>query len=313
MSKFGRKCELSVEINPTPTPGTNFSQGSSNIVIPQDLTIDFSINRQALGSSQEATFRIKNLSLKTRNLIYKDPYALTEYLAIQFKAGYQEDPVLPICFNGFVRSATSYREGVDFITEITAYDGGMAMANGFFAQTVIGQSLAQLMQTLAKSLPGTSGATYIGEFPTKGTRGRVLCGNTWNILVQLSDGLAYIDNGDVKILNYNEAIAGEIPLIDTSSGLLGSPKRTPTMVEFDILFEPRLTLGQFLQLQSASNPIFNGTYKVMKIQHRGTVSPAVAGEYVTSVGLFVGAAEQASISSAASSGQFTVISQGVVS
>ena len=313
MSKFGRACQLTVGINPVPTPGTNFSQESSSVTIPADLTIDFTISRQALGSSQEATFRIRNLAQATRNQIYKDPYALTEYIAVKFQAGYVTDPVLPVVFNGFVRSATSYREGVDVITEIQAYDGGMAMANGFFAQTVIGQTIGQIMQTLARTLPGTSGATYIGKFPLKGTRGRTLMGNTWNILVQLSDGLAYIDNGDVKILNYNEAIEGTIPLIDSSSGLLGVPRRTPTMIEFDLLFEPRVILGQFIQLKSATNPIYNGTYKVMKILHRGTVSPAVAGDYQTSVGLFVGTQESTAISGSANpSGQFTVIQQGVL-
>ena len=318
MSKFLRKCQLTVGVDPKPVPGLGFSEESDHVVIPSDLTIDFTISRQALGSSQEATFRVKNLGEKTRNLIYKDPYALTEYIAVQFRAGWQDDPVLPICFNGFVRSASSFREGQDFITEIKAYDGGMAMANGFFAQTVIGKTVGQLMQALARTLPGTTGSTYIGDFPAKGSRGRVLLGNTWNILVQLSDGLAYIDNGDVKILNYNEAIQGAIPLIDSSSGLLGVPRRTPTMIEFDILFEPRVTLGQFLQLRSLSNPIYNGTYKVMKILHRGTVSPAVAGEYITSVGLFVGAGEASAVSQSANPNaqfgpnQFTVIQQGVL-
>jgi hypothetical protein len=309
MSKFSRKAQLTVEVNPSSTPNTfGVFEGQDNIVIPSDLTLDFTISRQALGSSQEATFRIKNLGAKTRNLVYKDPYALSEYLAVQFKAGYADDPVLPTCFNGYVRSATSYREGQDFITEIHAYDGGVAMANGFTNQTVIGQNISQIMQTLAKSLPGVSGSTFIGDFPTKGSRGRVLMGNTWAILVQLSDGLAYIDNGDVKILNYNEAIQGTIPLIDSASGLLGVPRRTPTMIEFDILFEPRMTLGQFIELKSISNPIYNGTYKVMKISHRGTVSPAVAGEYVTSVGLFVGASEL----QAQGQGRFTVVQNGVL-
>lgn len=318
MSKFGRRCQLVVGVNPLPTPGSDFSEESGSIIVPSDLTIDFTIDRQALGRSQMASFKIKNLGATTRNLIYKDPYALSEYIAVQFRAGYQSDPILPICFNGFIMSATSYREGVDFITEIKAYAGMTASANGFYGQTVIGQTLGQMMQTLASALPGTTGITYIGNFPTMGTRGRTLFGNSWNILVELSGGLAYIDNGDVKILNYNEAILGTIPLIDSSVGLLGSPRRSPTMVEFDMLFEPRVTLGQYIQLQSLTNPIMNGTYKVMKILHRGTVSPVVTGDYITSVGLFVGAAGAAAISQSANPnvqygpGQFTVVEQGVL-
>lgn len=319
MSKFGRRCQLVVGVTPLPTPGSDFAQESGNITIPSDLTIEFVIDRQALGQMQLATFRIKNLGATTRNLIYKDPYTLSEYVAIQFRAGWASDPVLAVCFNGFILSATSYREGVDFITEIKANAGGTAAANGYYGQTVIGQSIGQMLQTLASSLPGTTGISYIGKFPGAFiSRGRTLFGNTWNIMTELSGGLAFIDNGNVLILNYNEAILGTIPLIDSSSGLLGVPRRSPTMIEFDILFEPRVTLGQYIQLQSSSNGILSGTYKVMKIGHRGTVSPAEAGEYITSVGLFVGAAGAQSISQTANPnaqygpGQFTVVEQGVI-
>ena len=60
------------------------------------------------------------------------------------------------------------------------------------------------------------------------------------------------------------------------------------MVEWDMLFEPRLTLFQIVYLQSAFNPKFNGAYKVMGFSHRGTVSKAVLGDYLTTARFLFG-------------------------
>lgn len=287
--KFIRRCELSLEVQPN---AQGVTQG--NLTIPEELTIEFEISRQSLPGSQYATFRVFNLSQKTRGLIYKDPYALTEYRAIQFRAGYRDDPVLPLCFNGFIMSAVSYKPsgGTEVITEIKAYDGGSAMANGFMSMTVAsGSSVAQMLALMAKQLPRISGTPIIGSFPTVSKRGTALFGNTWGLLLEMSGGLATIDNNQVKILNYNEAIEAEIPVINSESGLLGLPQRSTSKLDIEMLFEPRLTIGQITQLDSTANKLFNGTYKVMGFSHRGTISPAVAGPCSSSVSLFFGTSE----------------------
>lgn len=287
--KFIRRCQLSVEVSPNAQGVTQ-----NNLTIPEELTVEFEISRQSLASSQEATFRVMNLSEHTRNRIFKDPYALTEFRAVQFRAGYRDDPVLPLCFNGFLREATSYRMsgGTEMVTELKAYDGGLAMANGFTSQTIAsGTSIADVLRFLAKQLPRISGTPIVGEFPVTNKRGKVLLGNTWQLLLEESGGLATIDNGQVKVLNYNEAIAAEIPVINSQSGLLGSPRRAATKLDVEMLFEPRLTVGQIVQLDSVSNKLFNGTFKVMGFVHRGTISPAVAGDCKSTVSLFFGSSE----------------------
>ena len=314
MAKFLRQGVLTVGV----IPGYVLSQYIASspalqetgfVVIPPQYTVDFSITRAALGGTQYATFKIKNLGVQIRNQIYKDPYALTEYLAVQFQAGYVGDASLATCFNGFILSAGSYRQGQDFITEIQAYDGGPAMANGFYNQVVAsGATYAQAITKLAKSLPNFGGQVYVGAFNKTFPRGRSLMGNTWNVILELTDGLAYIDNGNVVALNYNEALQAPLQQIDSSSGLLGSPKRTATGIELDILFEPRLVVGQYVSLVSTTNPIYNGVYKVQGFTHRGTISPAVAGDAITTVELFVGTAGALAISQTASpSGQFTIV------
>ena len=274
--KFGRKYTLAIEV-----------AGGQRTEITLPLTIDFDVRRNSMSSANTANFRIYNLGERTRNLIYFDRYNISEFRAIQLRAGY--DKFTPLIFNGTVRQAYSYREGVNMVTDVECYDGGFQMVNGFTSQTIgIGTTATEVVRSLAASLPGLSASPIVGAFNTINKRGEVLFGNTWQIIGQKTGGLANIDNGQVKALQNNEVITGEITEISSSTGLLGSPKRSDALIEFDMIFEPRLTIGQVLELKSSTNRIFNGRYKVMGVQHRGTISDAVAGTAVTTVSLWLG-------------------------
>lgn len=282
--KFLRKCQLSVEA---------IRDGKTyNLVVPQEFTVDFEVTRANLSAAQTATFRVYNLAEKTRRLIYADPLdtALNPYRAIQFRAGYDE--VMPMIFNGQMKSALSQRNGVDVITEIEAFDGAIAMASGYSSLiTASGEKASDTLAKLAKDLPLVSGTPIIGKFEKTNTRTRTIMGNTWNVIVQLAaddKGLAIIDNGQVKILKPGEAIRGDIPVITSESGLLTPPQRRGAFLEFDMLFEPRMSVGQFVQLSSSFNREYNGTYKVAGFKHAGTISPVKGGNCKTSVTLYLG-------------------------
>lgn len=293
MSKFGRVYSLKVEIDPGLSPGSGvllprFQKGGY-VEVALPLTVEFEISRKSFGSSQTGTFRLLNLSQETRNAIQKDYFQFTPLRAIQFRAGYQSESggLLPLCFNGTVLTAYSYRRGVDFITEIEAYDGGWNMVNGNavaltqYASVTARNTLLQL----SRLLPYQVGNAIIGNFPIVNKRGEVLFGNIWDLIQQKSNGLGFIDNGQVKVLNYREVIEGMLPVISSDTGLLGVPKRTTTTLEFDMIFEPRLLVGQIIKLES-ENPLFNRPWKVLGFEHRGTISAAVAGDCLTSVTLW---------------------------
>ena len=261
---------------------------SEHVTIAPPFTIEFEISRKWLMSANTCFLRIYNLAEATRNRLYKDLYQTTVYRALQFRAGYPDYP-LPLVFNGNVLHCYSYRQGKDFITEIEGQDGQIAMVNGFTTKTVgAGASAGDVLKALIADLPEIDGSFIIGTFDQVNARGEALMGNTWQLINEKSGGRAVIDNGQVKILADNEAIAGEIPEISSASGLLGSPIRTDTMIQVFLMFEPRLTLGQKVHLNSTTNTIFNRDYKVMGIQHQGTISPAVDGERKTTAWLYFG-------------------------
>lgn len=289
MQKFNRVYQLKIEADDQVRPASQVTPANTKYVtIELPYTVEFEISRANLSSSQTATFRIYNLGLQTRNAIQKDAYQFI-FRAIQFRAGYEspDGSFIPLIFNGTVKTAYSYRQGVDFITEIEAYDSAWAMSQGFSTLSLpSGVTASQVVAQLANDLPGLAGTPIIGDFPTATRRGSVYSGNTWGLIQQLTNNLAVIDNGQLKALKLNEIFKGGLPLISPETGLLGSPKRTSSFIECEMIFEPRLTLCQIVELESVTNPQFNRFWKVVGIQHRGMISPAVAGSATTTATLW---------------------------
>lgn len=286
--KFGRRYQLKVETQPREDPkAPEIPNRFTTIELP--FTCEFEVRRNFLASANTAIFRIFNLKENSRNQVYKDRYDVTEFRAVQFRAGYDDNP--PMIFNGTVRQAYSYRASgsTEFVTEIDCFDGGFAMVNGDSNLSLVGgQTYTSLIQQLSKDLPGVNGTPIVGDFSATAKRGVVFVGNTWKLIQQLTQGNATIDNGQLKALQPNEAINGDIAIINADTGLLGSPKRTEAMLELDMLFTPQLTLGQIIKLESVTNRVFNGYYKVMGFTHTGTISPSVGGTAQTKVMLWMG-------------------------
>jgi hypothetical protein len=291
MQKFNRVYSLSVEVdngvNTSPLRPQFFVNKSVTITLP--FTIEFQISRKALATAQTASFKLYNLAEATRNALQRDAFNTTQFRAIQFRAGY-ESPAgdfMPLVFNGSVLSANSYRKGVDFITEIEALDGGWQMnnINLISMSSAPGTSSAQALKDLSYQLTGLSGEPIIGSYPVRNKRGEVFFGNAWQIIQLKSNFQAIIDNGQVKALNLNEIIVGEIPVISSATGLLGSPRRGNATLEFDMIFEPRLTIYQLVKLESTTQPLYNRNWKVMGIEHQGTISPRISGDALTKVTL----------------------------
>lgn len=275
MVKFNRNYELTV----------TFENGTSVLIRPP-LTLDLDIIRNTLTSANTCSIRVYNLSEKNRNLIRKDVFDYGLRMQLQLKAGYGKN--LPIIFEGTVSAAWSVREGVDYITTCECFDGGYAFTNAISsAQIPAGTSQRDGIVSLIDGLkvfgvqPGAIGAidgTY--------TRGAAFVGNTIDLLNQLTNGNFFIDNGKANVLSENEYIDGDVPFITATSGLLGTPVRQNTFLTFDMIFEPRLLIGQKIRLGSQTNKNFNGFYKVNSIHHRGRISEGAGGSVITTVGMW---------------------------
>lgn len=275
IEKFGRKYLLKVD-----------TTDGNSIEISNPLTLEFNCQRNNLASANSANFKIYNLSEKNRNRIYKDKYDTLTYRKVELKAGYEEDS--PIIFKGNISHAFSYRNGVDLITEIEAYDGGFAITNSVSAMTIgQGESQTNVLQNLVNDLQNVKN-NKMGNFSKENLRGRVVFGNTAEIIKTETKDNFFIDNEEAILINRNEVIEGDISLIKAETGLLESPKRSDTQVVFKMLFEPRFKVGQIIELDSVINSIYNGQYKIIGFTHSGIISDAVGGACETTVNLWLG-------------------------
>ena len=274
MDKFQRKYLLRVAK----------AEGSNEVLdIATPFSCDFNIMRSINGSANTGSFTIYNLNPDTRRLIYKDPFSI-ELRSIQFFAGYDNDgnENLPMLFNGFVKQAESYRQGADFLTVIEAFDGGYAMTEGQ-AQTTVnaGQKIQEVMTGLMKALPGIDGATVGDGYEDVTKRGQTIFGNPVEHLRMVTRNRFFIDKNHAYVLADDEILPGDIGKIDASTGLIGTPRKNKQTVEVELIFEPRVTICQALELESITFPEATGTYRVIEIEHQGLISPQVDGRVTT--------------------------------
>jgi hypothetical protein len=270
--------------------------------IQYPLTLEFYIRRQNWSSTNEAQFRIYNLNQKSRTGIRRDWQDFTDYRSLKLQAGYGPPPY-PTIFNGNMFEAESWRDSgsPNFITQMTGKDYIFSTVTGIVNTTLAaGVSKNKVVETLSNAvinapstLGGSSGSTGLGiGYVTNAyngmtyPRGRVLFGNAWQILQQETGNSCYIDNGNLNILQNNDVFVGGIPTIDSSTGLLSTPKKREAFLDIEILFEPNIQIGQMINLQSVSEPDFNGNYKVVGLEHRGIISGSVNGKCTTKLTLF---------------------------
>ena len=281
MSKFMRSFRLVYTVPPTTT-----EKDAEVIEVTSPLTIDFDITRNTFASANNATFRIHNLAPTTRDKIFQDKYNIYRYCFVDFYAGYGDQ--LSLLFTGKVMQAYSEKQGTEIITEIQAMDNDIIQSYSMHTFEA-GTSKTDVVKTLASDMPNV-------KLGAVGNQNGVLANRlitddlTFVAINKVTGNSAFIDLNKLHVLGNNEVLKDvEIYKIDSDTGLLGTPKRRDAQVEVDMIFEPRIVVGQLVEIESSTASIFDGQFKVIGIHHAGTISGAVAGEARTTVNLFIGA------------------------
>ncbi|MCX5794962.1 MAG: hypothetical protein NTY77_05670 [Elusimicrobia bacterium] len=297
--KLGRTYEMTVE-------GV-----TAKHTVKYPITLTMGINRQILSSSSTGRFTLYNLSPDRRKDIYHDMYDCKAskdrpmqlvYKHVELKAGYESDGVLPVVFKGNIASAFSHRQGPDWLTTIDCWDGGFARANGDInISRPAGYGLKDCLNDLVAALAPTVARGIISSsFVGKLAKERIFSGNAWDELQafirdlgadpsQPNDAEAWIDLEKVNVMRRTDSLAGSsgLPVISAETGLLNTPRRQATLLEAEMEFEPRATLGMMAELQSKETYL-NGDYKTMGVRHNGIISAVVSGDLTTRLNLWVG-------------------------
>lgn len=297
--KWQRTYQLSIEslLPNGGGPGPIYNLGSQDGSQPL-LTIEFNVIRNAMASAQTGNIRIRNLNAATRNAIFKDFFMISYLPSVVLKAGYVGSPLSTI-FNGKATSIYSYREsgGTDWITEIIGTDYSSLFSNSFsswtedpgtgkaYTQQQVITHLVSDLQNTAKGYNQTLGIGVVGGFFTP-RYSYTANGFTMDLLNTETSRLAYIDNGSIYIIPSNGVFQGNVEIISSNSGLIGSPKISTTQVVAQMIFEPGIQPGQQILLDTEIiqlNSARNGVYKVFGLQHAGTISSTVGGKVITTL------------------------------
>jgi len=285
MEKFGRIYDMRISV-----------EGGENIAISNPFTLEIDITRNALPTANVGQFKIYNLPRHIRDQIRFDISSINHRQEVALKAGYKSIHKdlndLPMIFRGSISWAYSERVGTNWITIIECYDGGFALSTSKISTEFIkGEKYRSAAEKVLDMLEGVKLGKISPQLAPEDRelkRDHALNGKVSDVLNENFGCNWFIDNGIVNVLADDEGLEGVFKTVDASTGLLGTPIRSNTLIDFDMIFEPRLLINQIINLRSTTDPAFNGTFKLVQIIHRGTISDAVCGELVTSCRVYKG-------------------------
>lgn len=271
--KFGRTYRLTIDPK----------DGQPPIVIALPFTIEFAVQRNNNSDLNRLDLNIYNLSEAHRNRIFQDRYNNGAVIlngkqngarTIVFEAGYG---TLYRIFSGDIYRAGSARSGTEIVTHIEARDGHYDVASAQVYQTLqSGQTLGSVLKALIGQFPTlTLGA--VGDYSQALSRPVVLNGNVYDLMKIYSANDVFIDSGKVYVLRPAEALDGMAAVINDSTGILETPRRDDGFLSVTTLLEAGVNMMQQVSLESTVQPVYNGKYAVIGIQHQGMISAAASG------------------------------------
>ena len=253
-------------------------------IVTDPTTIHFNIRKQTYQSINTAKITIYNLDGYVRESIYQDKLLLEQIAQkeVVLQAGYGN--TLTTCLTGHIQSCYTQRQGVDMVTTIEVIDPNFLTQYStvtFDAGTTYKEAIANVASQMPDIKLGEVGQ-FNGTFSTPTT----FSDNSFTVINEITGGYAFIDNGVLNCLNANEVLSNYgAYLIDSETGLLGTPKRYDAVLEIEMLFEPTIRMGQLVEIVSSTQSRFNKQYKVIGIEHDCLISESSCGRRTTKLQL----------------------------
>lgn len=276
----------------------------TSIAIPsQDSEINFSceftIERNYEAKVNKSNIKIYNLSPNTRKILRKDKFETNEFDKISFYAGSEGD--LSLIFQGNVLQAESVdvRE-VDIITEIVALDGSFLTYNSFSNHTInsnvsyknvfdkffndFTKKAVEIKETFSLEPLTKETTDFLNTTKTK--QPLTLFGNTWEEMKKFfGDGL-FIDNGKLNFLPINFIPQTQVIILKAETGLKSVPKVSNAVLEVELIFSPKIKVGDMVEIQTSKDNFFNGKqFKVFGVKHSGNISQTTETRLNTTLSL----------------------------
>lgn len=262
--------------------------GSQAVTILPPFRIRFSVDKSDKSDLNKATIKIDGLNADKRRRLVRDPdekpkkekkgndgepaatvptsNSNSGYFPVLLEIGYQGK--LETIFRGSIDEAGSTRENDgQFITTISAMDGGEDFLRGFVATSVTSKAAA--VDAVLGAMPNTKK----GKIGSMGdiTRPKVLVGNSMATIQEMldPDQRWFIDDERLNILGGDEVVSSFVPVVSAETGLINTPEADKKEVTVTTWLNPSIKVGGLYQLISVTAPHRNGIYKCKLITYSG--------------------------------------------
>lgn len=262
---------------------------AGNGLMVEDLRITFEVEKTAEEQPNTAVIKIYNLHPKNVAKIKK------EYDEILLNAGYQG--ATKLVFRGNIKHVYTYKEGLDYITEIEAGDGdrdyGSAVMNETLAAGTTNSQLVDRAVGSFKEVGGTcKGVIQVDDRAR--LRGKVVSGNTRDLLRDIareSNAKWSIQDGALVIVKTQGLLPNEAVVLTSETGLLEAPEINDKGIAVKCLMNPEIAINGSVKLDNngikakrqkkkalkqpeepEGDPVRldpDGIYKVIKLTHKG--------------------------------------------
>ncbi len=270
------------------------------IEIESPIGMKAKIQRDTGASLNSGNIIIYNLSESRRNLIAKTRYNTAQYTIVKLSAGYNKNALGQI-FVGNILEAYSIRSGNNIETHILAQDGGFAANNAYINKTYnAGFTFRNLINEIVSTITNVktpqgiiNSGIELGKIgniqPDKSfSRSVALNGNSFTILNKYFQYQTFMDNEILHMLASNDVFVGQVFLISSNTGLLGTPVIYDNALDVETIFEPQILVGQVVELESSIFKNINGQWKVQGIYHTLDIIEGGSCRAMTRLNLFLG-------------------------
>ena len=192
-----------------------------------------------------------------------------DYKKVALSVGYGE---LRQIYAGDITKTRIQREGLDFVLTLECSDGHQAYTQSRAKTTLkAGATDKQIVEELQKTMPKVQTGAIDIPNQRKLPRGRVLNGNSRDILTKIARNNKAdwsIQDGSLIFLPKDKVLSDDAVLISQDTGMINAPEQTDEGLELTCLLNPALQIGGLVKVESIIE-YFNGEYKIVKLAHSG--------------------------------------------
>lgn len=265
--QYGRKCRIIVS-----------SKKGEGIDV-SNLRCKFHIEKTLDDTPGYSEVSIYNLKQSTVRSIAPEDTVIVE-------AGYEKGNYGMIFTGDVVQPLTTLEEGVDYVLTLICQDGDQFLTSAFVAQTL--EKKTPFSGIVGACTKGVTTNLITDEIDKKGQliRGKVLFGKAANYVKKLAESVQsqlFVEDGKVNIVSAKDYDGSTAVVLNSDTGLIGTPNQTDDGVSFTCLINPSIKLNTLVNIDannvaqkkiSSGETAFqevnaDGIYRIVKIDYEG--------------------------------------------